>query len=398
MNMNLRLRLTLSNVALLSLTLVLLGVLLRGIVARQALAELDRELTVRGQFVQQNFGRGGGPRTAPPGGIDGLPFLQIYDAQGRSRVQSSLAPDPTAIKQTLQTGQPRFTQTDTQRLYTVALRASQGSLAFQTGLPLSRVGQQVRAASQALLTLLPLALILVTGLSLFLTDRSLRPLEAAFERQKRFTADASHELRTPLSIVKTAAELGRTNTGADEESRALFARIEKTADRTASLVTNLLQLARSDSGKLPVSCDTIDLPTFLAEVTDEARLLFPGGATLEIGPCAATLHADPQLLFQLLHNLLTNALRHTTKEGTVTVSATENTVTVADTGAGIGPEHLPHLTERFYRADTARARQGGGTGLGLAICMAIVEAHSGKLTIESTLGTGTIVRAFLPQK
>ena len=161
--MSLRTRLTLSNVALLSLTLVLLGVLLRGIIARQALTELDRELTVRGQFVQQNFGRGGAPRTAPPGGIDGLPFLQIYDAQGRSRVQSSLAPDPTAIKQTLQTGQPRFTQTDTQRLYTVALRASQGSLAFQTGLPLSRVEQQVRAASQALLTLLPFALILSQG-------------------------------------------------------------------------------------------------------------------------------------------------------------------------------------------------------------------------------------------
>ena len=226
----------------------------------------------------------------------------------------------------------------------------------------------------------------------------MRPLEAAFERQKRFTADASHELRTPLSIVKTAAELGRTNTGADEESRALFARIEKTADRTASLVTNLLQLARSDSGKLPVGREAIDLPAFLTEVTDEARLLFPGGATLKIGACAPLLHADPQLLSQLLHNLLTNALRHTTKEGTVTVSATENTLTVADTGAGIAPEHLPNLTERFYRADTARARQGGGTGLGLAICMAIVEAHSGKLTIESTLGTGTIVRAFLPQK
>jgi signal transduction histidine kinase len=396
--MNLRLRLTLSNVALLSLTLVLLGVLLRGIVARQALAELDRELTVRGQFVQQNFGRGGVPQTPPPGGMDGLPFLQIYDAQGRSRVHNSLAPDPTAIKQTLQTDQPRFTQTNTQRLYTVALHASQGSLAFQTGLPLSRVEQQVRAASQALLTLLPLALILVTGLSLFLTDRSLRPLEAAFDRQKRFTADASHELRTPLSIVKTAAELGRTNTGADEESRALFARIEKTADRTACLVTNLLQLARSDSGNLPVSCDTIDLPAFLTEVTDDARILFPGGARLEIGSCAATLYADPQLLSQLLHNLLTNALRHTTKEGTVIISATENTIMVADTGTGIAPEHLPHLTERFYRADTARTRKGGGTGLGLAICQAIVEAHSGKLTIESTLGRGTIVHVFLPQK
>ena len=104
-------------------------------------------------------------------------------------------------------------------------------------------------------------------------------------------------------------------------------------------------------------------------------------------------------LTRLFTNLLENAVRHTPPEGTVTVSATADarsvTVTVADTGEGIAPEHLPHLGERFYRVDAARSAGTGGTGLGLAICRSITEAHGGRMTIESKAGEGTAVRIRL---
>lgn len=390
--MSLRLRLTLWNVGALAVTLVLLGGILREIVARQTLAQIDRELVRRGQFVQENFGQGP-PRTPAPAGFDGLPFLQIYDRAGLSRARNLPAPDPDSVARALRDGSPNFSQTASQRLYTIPLTASRGNLAFQTGFPLVRLEQQIRAATRALVTLIPFALVLVTGLSYLLTDRTLRPIEEAFERQKRFTADASHELRTPLSIVKAAAELGRGSPGADDEARALFARIERTADRTTRLVESLLLLARSDSGTLSLHLEPIPLPALLAECTAEARLLFPEGARIAIEECPEIFVADRLLLTQLVQNLLSNALRHTPPEGGVTLSATANALTVRDTGKGVPPEHLARLTERFYRADGARGRRSGGVGLGLAICRAIVQAHGGALHLASEPGRGTTVTA-----
>lgn len=391
--MSLRVRLTLWNVGALSLTVVLLGVLLREVITRQALAQMDQELIRRGAFVQENF-RAGSPPTLPPAGFDGLPFLQIYDQTGHSRVQNTPAPDRETITQVLRSNTPQFSQNQEQRLYTVPLIRT---FAFQTGLPLARVEQQRRAATQALVTLLPFALVVVAGLSFILTDRALRPLETAFERQKRFTADASHELRTPLSIVRAAAELGRAHATADTETRSLFSQIERTVDRMNGLVENLLLLARSDSGKLPLQREPLSLPAFLEERIAEVGLLFPQGATVVVEACPPVFTADPLLLTQLLQNVLGNALRHTPPNGTITLTATENTLTLRDSGPGIAPEHLPHLTERFYRVDSARARKGGGAGLGLAICQGIAHAHGGTLTITSVQGQGTTVEIFLPQ-
>ena len=126
------------------------------------------------------------------------------------------------------------------------------------------------------------------------------------------------------------------------------------------------------------------------------QTLFPGGPTLNLEVHGECVMGDPLPLEQVLFNLLDNALRHTPPEGTVTLSALPNGFRVTDTGTGIAPEHLPHLTERFYRADAARARRMGGTGLGLAICKSLIEAHGGTLTIQSARGEGTCVTVELP--
>ncbi len=127
------------------------------------------------------------------------------------------------------------------------------------------------------------------------------------------------------------------------------------------------------------------------------------GAPIRLTPGAEALcvEANEGELIRLFVNLLENAQRYTPPEGSITVSARREgdrlVVTVADTGVGIAPEHLPHLGERFYRADASRARSDGGTGLGLSICRSIAEAHGGWLTIESTVGVGTTVTVSLPE-
>jgi signal transduction histidine kinase len=225
-------------------------------------------------------------------------------------------------------------------------------------------------------------------------------LETAFTRQRQFVADASHELRSPLTVIKANAEYGLTDDATDSSSRTLFEKINRASDRTIRLVQSLLTLARSDAHTLPVERGTIALPTLFAEVVEEARALHPDGARIDVQAGVETLTGDRALLLQLLLNLTDNALRHTPATGTVTLSAQAEgegvRLTVTDTGGGVAPEHLPHLTERFYRADAARSRHQGGTGLGLAICKAITEAHGGTLTVENEDGVGLRVAVMLP--
>jgi signal transduction histidine kinase len=165
-------------------------------------------------------------------------------------------------------------------------------------------------------------------------------------------------------------------------------------------VEELLFLARADAGARARDVG----PVCLLEVLEEAAEAVEGPRQ----PCVRIERVDPELMVQgsgseltrLFTNLLQNAVRHTPPQGKVTVAAVADAVsvdvTVTDTGAGIAPEHLPHLGERFYRVDAARSAGTGGTGLGLAICRSITEAHGGRLTIASQVGAGTTVRIRLP--
>jgi len=224
-------------------------------------------------------------------------------------------------------------------------------------------------------------------------------LEEAFDRQRRFTADASHELRTPLSIVKANTSLALEHPWPEDRYREFLAAIDTAAGRQSRIVEELLFLARADAGGLARDVG----PVCLIEALEEAA----EAVSRPDRPCIRLESIDPALmvpgsgseLTRLFTNLLENAVRHTPPEGTVTVSAMVDamsvTVTVTDTGEGIAPEHLPHLGERFYRVDAARSAGTGGTGLGLAICRSITEAHGGRMTIESKVGEGTSVRIRL---
>lgn len=238
-------------------------------------------------------------------------------------------------------------------------------------------------------------------------ETAFRRLEHAYEQQRRFVADASHELKTPLTVIKANTSLALAGGELPPaEYRETLEAVDRAADRTNRIVRDLFLLARSDGGQLPLEMQSLNVCSVFQAVVRETRLLFPTGARLSIEevPETLTVCADPHLLHQMLTNLTENALRHTPADGSVTLSAhlNEKTVTlrVTDTGEGIAPEHLPLVTERFYRVDAARERttvRGDGTGLGLAICRAIAEAHKGALSLRSEVGRGTTAEVILPR-
>ena len=228
-------------------------------------------------------------------------------------------------------------------------------------------------------------------------------LEGALARQRRFTADASHELRTPLATIKAATSLllEEPESLTDLQRRTLT-RADKTADRAARLVTDLLLLARSESGALPISVAPTDLDVLLGESAGEALAGHAGPhAPLAIENRASpSVKIDAAIASRILVNLASNALRHTPESGKITLRAERReaglTLSVADTGEGIAAQHLARLGEPFYRPDESRARTHGGAGLGLALCKELAAAHGGTLKIESEPGRGTIVTVELP--
>jgi two-component system, OmpR family, sensor kinase len=220
------------------------------------------------------------------------------------------------------------------------------------------------------------------------------------EQQKRFTADASHDLQTPLSVIKANASLMLSMDATREDCLMALREIEETSDSMSQLVKDLLMLARADEGRLGQQRSLLSVQEVLQQAI--ARVSHRHSAPIRLLPGAEglTVEASEEELIRLFMNLLDNAQRYTPEDGEITVSARyggENLlITFCDTGVGIAPEHLPHLGERFYRADASRTRSEGGTGLGLSICRSIAEAHGGSLTIESTLGVGTTVTVAFP--
>lgn len=229
-------------------------------------------------------------------------------------------------------------------------------------------------------------------------EEAQKRLERTLEAQRRFVADASHELRTPLTAIRTNAEVLRAGGEAlspEDRSQAL-ADIVSEAERLGRLVTDLLTLARADAG-FHLETGRADLDCIVGEVLRQARLL-ARGVEVEAEGRAGAVRGNADALKQLLLILTDNALKYTPAGGRVRLSARREDswarLEVADTGRGIDPEDLPHIFERFYRAD--RARTAGGTGLGLAIARWIVDEHGGRIEVESAPGHGTVFRIFLP--
>jgi signal transduction histidine kinase len=231
-------------------------------------------------------------------------------------------------------------------------------------------------------------------------------LSDADRQRRQMTADVAHELRTPLSIIR-----GRLEGMQDGVYGATPDQISTLLSETAlleRLIEDLRVLALADAGQLPLFKESL-APSSLLDGT--ARSFAQGareaGVMLDVASVSATLpevEADPQRISQVLGNLVANALRHTPSGGTVRLNAVERVgeegrelvLSVSDTGTGIAPQDLPHIFDRFYRADPSRTRAAGGAGLGLAIAKRIIEAHGGTIWAESTPGSGTKVSFSLP--
>jgi two-component system OmpR family sensor kinase len=230
-------------------------------------------------------------------------------------------------------------------------------------------------------------------------ESAFRAREASERKLRRFVADASHELRTPLAAVRAYAELFTrgASTRPDDLARSMSG-ISRESERMSLLVDDLLLLARLDEGR-PLEREPVELETVVREAVDTARMLEPG-RPVEVDLEPAQVIGDRDRLRQTIDNLLSNVRAHTPADAAVSVSLQRRNghafLTVTDTGPGLSADQAAHVFERFYRTDASRTRASGGVGLGLSIVAAVVEAHGGSVSVDSTPGRGTTFAVELP--
>jgi len=238
-----------------------------------------------------------------------------------------------------------------------------------------------------------------TGRFIDAFNETLERLEHIFTSQQRFLADVSHELRTPLTVIKGNVDLMRRMKQVDEES---LDTIEDEADRLTRLVGNLLLEAQAESGKLPLYFSPVELDTLLLDVFKEMRVLARDRVIIRLTEIDQIMvNGDRDRLKQVLINLVSNAIKYTPKGGEVFLSlgkmGDNARLIVRDTGQGIAVEDLPHIFERFFRAEKSRTRsKTSGFGLGLSIAYWIVDHHGGRIEVNSAENKGTTFCIYLP--
>ncbi|GAB3756920.1 phosphate regulon sensor histidine kinase PhoR [Ramlibacter monticola] len=238
-----------------------------------------------------------------------------------------------------------------------------------------------------------------------LLSRDVTALEQAETMRRDFVANVSHEIRTPLTVLSGFVETLQTLELSREERDRYLGMMAQQTQRMQMLVADLLTLSRLEGSPPPGEGEWIALQALLAQCEQDARALAAAqGKALRLGFAPApplALGGAPGELQSALSNLVSNAVRYTPSGGAVEVQAEAGeggrvVLSVRDTGPGIAPEHLPRLTERFYRLDRSRSRETGGTGLGLAIVKHVVQRHGGELRIASTPGQGSTFAIVLP--
>jgi signal transduction histidine kinase len=231
-------------------------------------------------------------------------------------------------------------------------------------------------------------------------------LEQSFASLHRFTADASHELKTPLMVLRAGVERALVHPGIPSEILQSLDETLAQINQMTEMVENLLTLARADEGRAPLAVEECDLRDLVADVAETTGILGEDAGVTAVHTMPETavrLAVDRHRIREMLLNMVTNAIKYTPPGGTVALSLVEKDdaviFTVRDTGIGIAAGDLPHMFERFWRADPARSRTGHrpGVGLGLAITKWIVEAHGGTITVQSRPGRGSAFTVRLPK-
>ncbi len=234
----------------------------------------------------------------------------------------------------------------------------------------------------------------------------LRPfvLEIQKQRQERegmrqeFTANVSHELKTPLTTISGYAEMIESGIARQEDVQRFAAKIHRESSRMLTLISDIIRLSQLDESDAPAPSTPVDLRNLASECMDA---LVPAakkhGVSFSVEGTECTVQGDKNELWELVYNLIDNAIRYNRSGGSVQVLLSPRAITVRDTGIGIPPEHQDRIFERFYRVDKSHSRSTGGTGLGLSIVKHVAEHHQAKIHLESTLGVGTAITVTFPE-
>ena len=220
-------------------------------------------------------------------------------------------------------------------------------------------------------------------------NRMFDRLEDSFQAEQQFISDVSHELRTPTAVILAECQYAL---GAEQaEQTAALEVIQRQGKRMSRMTEEMLTLSRMEQGQTRLAREETDLTELVEVICEDQQELLPEHLTLrwELEPVTAEVHQD--MMIRLVINLLNNAVRYAKSEILVTLTCHHDTVTltVADDGVGIEPEHQKRIFQRFYQVDGARARKSGGLGLGLAMCDQIIRQHGGRISVESTPGEGS---------
>lgn len=230
-------------------------------------------------------------------------------------------------------------------------------------------------------------------------NRMLSRLEATFQQQAQFTADASHELRTPLTVMRGNTSLALVGERTAEEYKQTLERMHRSVTTMSVLVDELLLLSRADSRQILSTPENVQIREVVSAAIDQVNGNDDTRLSIHIPTADITVSGNLNLLARVFVNLLNNAMQHTEPSDTIElrirISGTNVEIEIEDTGEGIKPEHVAHIMERFFRSDSSRSKYQG-TGLGLAITRSIVQAHHGTIVVRSRYGIGTTVTVQLP--
>ena len=231
--------------------------------------------------------------------------------------------------------------------------------------------------------------------------RDVTRLHRLEQMRREFVANASHELRSPLTVINGYLEAISDDEKVKTEWEAPLREMRRQAERMSGIVDDLLELSRLETAADTIQGETIDVRGLLARIRQEALALGEGPRDVELKiETDARLNGVEKEIYSAFSNLVFNAMRYTPASGTVSIRwYTHNgqlCLDVADTGIGIPAEHVPRITERFYRVDSGRVRSKGGTGLGLAIVKHVLQRHGGRLDIRSTPGQGSTFTCTFP--